>query len=65
MFLLLLLAGIFIFGKIGNLGSAKLKLKVGGPCKLHTWEYGEDGFLYCSTCKAKPGYEGRGPGGYE
>lgn len=34
-------------------------------CPPHKWDYDETGFLICLTCKSRPGYAGRGSGGYE
>lgn len=28
-------------------------------CPPHQWEYNKDGFLQCTICSGKPGYEGR------
>lgn len=28
-------------------------------CPPHKWEYDSTGFLYCTECKGRPGYEGR------
>lgn len=59
---------IMFVGRIVNhIAKNSLSGQIGssGPCKLHKWDYDETGFLKCTVCKQRPGYEGRGPGGYD
>lgn len=54
---------VFMLAKAANKAQALGDKK--SSCPPHLWDYDETGFLICSTCKSRPGYAGRGPGGYE
>lgn len=59
---LLIFLGIFIFVLImANSGEPTgYTGKNEKPfCPPHKWEYGTDGFLYCTMCNNKPGYDAR------
>jgi len=55
---------VFMFARAANKAQALTSSKK-SSCPPHKWDYDETGFLACLTCKSKPGYEGRGSGGYE
>lgn len=63
-FLLIIVFVLFVLTRISKMAQEGT---LNGPsqCKLHDWQYDSTGFLICKKCKNRPGYEGRGPGGYE
>jgi len=56
--------GVFMLAKAANKAQAVSSDKK-KSCPPHKWDYDETGFLICDTCKSRPGYAGRGSGGYE
>lgn len=65
LFLIIFFITMMVVGRVINHIATNIQTRSSGPCKLHKWEYDESGFLKCSACKGRPGYEGRDPGGYD